>query len=68
METLISFELLPAEIEALRQDGPRSVDLICQAIIRCHLRMLRFRAASKARRHSIRAERKAARANGHGHA
>jgi len=62
METLVSFELLPAEIAEL-QDGPPnstpSIDLLCQAIIRAYLRRQRHKVARKAFRASVRAQRTA---------
>jgi len=64
METLVCFELLPGEIKALREaHGARSVDLLCQLIIRAHLRRMRFKAAGRARR--LRRIVEVPRANGH---
>jgi hypothetical protein len=60
MDTWINFELLPAEVAALKDEpGTRSVNLACQAIIRAHLRRERIKIANRQRRKNIHAQRAA---------
>ncbi len=52
MESLVSFELTPAEVEQLRRENWRngSADLQAQSIVRDHLLRARLKAERNARR------------------